>query len=144
MRSRIPLIQSRAKEIIGELRKNKDVLDLILDEFAPLAAGTQAQPTNTMAVVKQTCKFVMPDGHPCGTLVGDALHGAGPSQHKFQLRKSRTKKVLPDAVKANITGDVKKAQEIQPGSCVRCPNSPDANIHHLASTPGFHEFKEAA
>lgn len=72
------------------------------------------------------------------------MHGAGPSRHKFQARKSRAKKVLPEAVKERVTSDSKKAQEIQPGDCVQCSQAADANIHHLASTSGFHEFKEAA
>jgi hypothetical protein len=144
-RSRIPLIQNRAKEIIVELRKNKDVLDLILDEFAPLAEGSEAQPAKTETTVKQQgCKYSLPDGALCGTAEANPIHGSEAWQHKFQVRKSRARNVLPDAVKDNIANDVKKAQEIQPGACVQCPNAADANIHHLSSTPGFHEFKEAA
>lgn len=144
MRSRIPQIQIRAKEIIAELRKSKDVLDLVLDEFAPLAEGGEAQPESATSTVKQTCKFALPNGKVCGAAENDPIHGPEQFQHKFQVRKSRAKKVLPDDVKHNVAADVKKAQEIQPGACVQCPNAADANIHHLSSTPGFHEFKEAA
>ena len=144
MRSRIPLIQNRAKEIIADLRKNKDVLDLILDEFIPLAEGSQSAPANIKAMESHPCKFPLTDSEVCGAAENDPIHGPGEYQHKFQLRKSRAKKVLPDAVKTNIAEGVKKAKEIQSGSCVQCVKSADDNIHHLSSTPGFHEFKEAA
>jgi hypothetical protein len=144
MRSRIPLIQTRAKEIIAELRKNKDVLDLVLDEFVPLTGESQSAPASAKAAETQPCKFPLTDSEVCGAAEDDPIHGPGEYQHKFQLRKSRAKKVLPDAVKTNIAEGVKKAQEILPGSCVQCLGAADANIHHLSSTPGFHEFKEAA
>lgn len=143
MRSRIPIIQARAKEIITELRKNKDVLDLVLDEFVPLKGETEPQ-TGNAPTPPVTCKFVLPDGAVCGTLASDVIHGTGPSQHRFQVRKSRTKKALPDAVGQRVTEDVKNARTIKPGDCVQCPNPADHNIHHLANTAGFHEFKEAA
>jgi len=144
MRSRIPLIQNRAKELITELRKNKDVLDLVLDEFVPLAEGSQPAPANTSEAEVRPCKFPLTDSEVCGAAEGDPIHGGDDHGHKFQVRKSRAKKVLPEAVKSNIAEGVKKAQEIQSGSCVQCVKSADDNIHHLSSTPGFHEFKEAA
>lgn len=144
MRSRIPLIQNRAKEIIAELRKNKDVLDLVLDEFAPLAEASGAPASTNTVAVKQACKFSLPNGEICGAALSDPIHGSEEYQHRFQIRRSRAKKVLLDAVKNHVAADVKKAQDIKSGDCVQCENAADANIHHLASTPGFHEFKEAA
>lgn len=141
MRSRIPQIQNRAKEIIAELKKNKDVLDLVLDEFAPLAES-EAPAGNAMKP-EATCKLEI-NKEFCGAVESDPIHGFEDHQHKFQVRKSRAKKVLPDAVKNHVAEDVKKAQTIESGSCVQCPHSIDANIHHKSTEPGYHEYKEAA
>ena len=149
MRSRIPIIQARAKEIITELKKQKDVLDLVLDEFAPLKEADDAT-SPTVERSSATCKFAIGDGEPCGVVENDSVHVHGDAsyQHKFQVRKSRTKRGgLAHAVSESLARSAeatKNAKDIQPGECVQCPHPPDANVHHLVSTPGFHEFKEAA
>ena len=144
MRSRIPQIQQRAREIITELKKNKDVLDLVLDEFAPLKDEAEPPATESKPAPKPTCKFAIGNDQLCGAVEDDPIHGDENHQHRFQVKKSRAKKSLPDSVGQRITEDVKNARTIKPGDCVQCENPADANIHHLVSTEGFHEFKEAA
>lgn len=196
MRSRIPQIQQRAKEIIAELRKNKDVLDLVLDEFAPLQdeadapvkaapplkgdaerltklygelvsrcfrhAHVDGQPQYAVMMrdvdeafkgvispsapvgTATTCKFDLGNGEFCGAVENDAVHGQEGYQHRFRSRKARASK-LPVSVTQRIADDVKVVKKgIQPGECVQCERPSDDNVHHLSTTPGFHEFKEAA
>jgi hypothetical protein len=144
MRSRIPIVQARAKEIITELRKNKDILDLVLDEFVPLKDEAQQPAAGDKNAPRPTCKLEINKGEFCGAVEGDPIHGFEDHQHRFQIRKSRIKKALPDSVSKQIAENVKNARAIKSGDCVQCENPADANIHHLATTPGYHEFKEAA
>ena len=148
-RSQLTEVIKRVRGMVEYVRENLNPgeYELFLDEIAPLEESEDAkQPEaeDKKASQPPTCKFVFPDGERCGLFEDREIHGTGPSQHKFQVRKSRTKKALPDSVGQRVAEDVKKARDIQPGECVQCPHPPDANVHHLASTPGFHDFKEAA
>lgn len=143
-RSPIARIQQRAKEIMQELNADNLLLAEVWDMIDPLPEESEA-PAQTQGPVKAaTCKFVAGNGELCGAFEDDPIHGDEDRQHKFQPRKSRTKKALPDSVSQRVAEDVSNARTLESGACAQCLNSVDANVHHKSTEPGYHEFKEAA
>lgn len=143
-RSPIARIQQRAKEIMHELSADNLLLAEVWDMIDPLPDESEAPAPADRELKTATCKFAIANGELCGAFEGDQIHGYEDHQHRFQLRKSRTKKSLPDSVGQRVKEDVEKARTIGPGMCAQCPHPIDANIHHKSTEPGYHEFKEAA